>query len=113
MANRFTTHVAIRGNAADLNAFKVRHIVDGEPEEGQQFDFNTVIPRPAVLEGTLAASPKPEAHPQNLKALAETGFPDWYEWSIANWSTKWNSETLYIIKDEGNELVFVFRTAFR
>jgi hypothetical protein len=106
MANRFTTHVAIRGNAADLNAFKVRHIVDGEPEEGQQFDFNTVIPRPAVLEGTLAASPKPEAHPQNLKALAETGFPDWYEWSIAK-------ETLYIIKDEGNELVFVFRTAFR
>ena len=29
-------------------------------------------------------------HNEKLK-IAKTGFADWYDWSIANWGTKWNA----------------------
>lgn len=38
-----------------------------------------------------------------IRALKETGFVSWYEWSIANWGTKWNA---YSIEDRGDSLKF-------
>ena len=44
------------------------------------------------------------------KAIAETGFESWYEWSIANWGTKWNA---YSYKAESRDpLEFCFDTAW-
>ena len=38
-----------------------------------------------------------------LQNIKEYGFKDWYEWSIKNWGTKWNTSESYY---EGNTLSF-------
>jgi hypothetical protein len=47
-----------------------------------------------------------------LLAAADTGYPGWYEWSIANWGTKWGA---YQYKERDtlpNVFVFEFQTAW-
>lgn len=46
-----------------------------------------------------------------LLASADTGYPGWYEWSIANWGTKWGSYR-YKERQRSPELVFEFQTAW-
>lgn len=47
-----------------------------------------------------------------LQAVAETGYPDWYEWSIANWGTKWGAYA-YEDRERGDgRFVFKFETAW-
>jgi hypothetical protein len=113
MPNHYTTHVTIKGDRKVIDEFKAKHIrVPGfeDDPEAEQLDFNTVIPRPAVLEDTLSGTGE-ETHPQNLLAYAETGYLNWYDWSEVNWGTKWNSYELCIIED-GRQLVFTFHTAW-
>lgn len=31
----------------------------------------------------------------NFECLKEFGFSDWYDWTIVNWGTKWNSHNVY------------------
>jgi len=83
------------------------------PENGSQFlfDLNSVIPRPEVLEGTVSGSGEKEL-PQNLKALEETGYLHWYDWSMEKWGTKWNSYEFRWVLQEPNKLVFTFQTAW-
>ena len=47
-----------------------------------------------------------------LKILAETGYPSWYEWSIANWGTKWAVDEINIIYEDATRLDFAFDTAW-
>lgn len=47
-----------------------------------------------------------------LAAIEETGYPTWYEWSIANWGTKWNSYDLSILEESPGKLVCRFDTAW-
>lgn len=58
--------------------------------------------KPGVLEkGRLCA-----------QAIAETGYRDWYEWSIANWGTKWGAYD-YEDRERGDgRFVFKFETAW-
>lgn len=83
------------------------------PENGSQFlfDLNSVVPRPEVLEGTVSGSGEKEL-PQNLKALEETGFLHWYDWSLEKWGTKWNSYEFAWVLQEPEKLVFTFQTAW-
>lgn len=47
-----------------------------------------------------------------LLAAAETGYPGWYEWSTANWGTKWNSYR-YERRDRADgSFMFAFETAW-
>jgi hypothetical protein len=55
--------------------------------------------------------------PENLQkaelmkeAVDTTGFTSWYDWSIRNWGTKWNSMHFKRISDD--PFVFVFDTAW-
>lgn len=32
-----------------------------------------------------------EAYLRCIRAIKETGFPTWYEWSLKHWGTKWNA----------------------
>jgi len=44
--------------------------------------------------------------------LRKFGAPTWYEWSIKNWGTKWNSYDLEICAKEDGRLEFRFETAW-
>jgi hypothetical protein len=46
---------------------------------------------------------------KRLRAFSETGFPDWYEWSIHHWGAKWNAYHFRIATTE--PLEFYFDTA--
>ena len=47
-----------------------------------------------------------------IRILAETGFLNWYDWSIVNWGTKWNSTFTAIIEMDKNNLEFTMETAW-
>lgn len=47
-----------------------------------------------------------------LKILAKTGYPSWYEWSIANWGTKWAVDEINILYEDDSHLDFAFDTAW-
>ena len=50
----------------------------------QYFDFNKIIPQPENLfNGNLGAKER--------EMCKEQGIPNWYDWNIQNWDTKWNS----------------------
>lgn len=57
----------------------------------------------------------PEALDQGEKSrrcLEETGHPDWYEWSIANWGTKWGAYDYEERERADGRFVFKFETAW-
>ena len=47
---------------------------------------------------------------KRLRAVAETGFADWYDWSCRHWNTKWNAYGLHIVSE--SPLEFTFDTAW-
>ncbi|MGH9342554.1 MAG: hypothetical protein ACRD19_02150 [Terriglobia bacterium] len=47
---------------------------------------------------------------KRLRAFDETGFADWYDWSIANWHTKWNAYDFHLV--QLSPLEFTFNTAW-
>ena len=47
---------------------------------------------------------------KRMKAIAETGYGSWYNWSLDNWGTKWNSYDVEISDDY--QFVFTFCTAW-
>jgi hypothetical protein len=59
-----------------------------------------------------------EKHPEalvkgqaQLDCFRETGHLSWYEWSYANWGTKWNSYDFELRSSEPGRYVFKFETA--
>ena len=64
-----------------------------------------------VAAAYLAKRPDVEAAGQKrLRALAGTGWADWYGWSIANWGTKWGAYRYAEVSAE--PFVFRFETAW-
>ena len=64
-----------------------------------------------VAAAFLKQNPKwEEAGRARLQALLETGFADWYSWSIANWGTKWGAYDFSVV-DEA-PLTIKFDTAW-
>lgn len=47
-----------------------------------------------------------------IKAFEETGFTSWYDWSLANWGTKWNAYEFRVVSEERERLEFTFDTAW-
>lgn len=47
-----------------------------------------------------------------LRCAAETGYPGWYEWSCANWGTKWGSYEYEERSHDPGRFVFAFQTAW-
>lgn len=81
-------------------------------EDGKSIDFNKIISMPegiykTTTEGSFKirnAEQQEEwekeqeiLQEQNLK---EYGFSSWYDWSVANWDTKWNAYSCYTLENE-------------
>lgn len=52
---------------------------------------------------------------ENFECLKEFGYADWYNWSIDNWGTKWNSHSIFALvttQDDQTTLSLVMDTAW-
>jgi len=49
---------------------------------------------------------------QALDNIKRYGYKDWYDWSIANWGTKWNAYDFSIVYEDDHELHVQFDTAW-
>ena len=101
-------------------------------EDGSFLDLNKIVPMPKLIEQSLKYGDmkyltrqrtpeqekrmreKEETHEK--KCLALYGAKSWYDWSIQNWGTKWNTYSNHFsIKDTypfvGDEMLF-FQTAW-
>ena len=166
MPNHVTTFCKVSGSPAAVLAFRENHITKKKDpdsdKEYESFDFQTIIPKPAILNETTSGSEEalglaalvgevvwtdftrfkfleseiklegpPIRHAEQVhawlakhrpkvlevgrlaaRAIAETGYPDWYHWSIANWGTKWDAYDYEQRSSEPNLFAFKFETAW-
>lgn len=89
-------------------------------DDGKCLDFEKILPFPECIKasgkyGDLAfitakrnkleeEQVKAEQEAQEKLCLETTGYKNWYDWSIANWDTKWNAYSCYTLEDNFNEL---------
>jgi len=110
----------------------LRPYLSRNKEDGLFLDFNKIIPMPKLILQTLkfgdikqimkkktaSQLKKEEEDKCKLEKLCakECGATGWYDWSIKNWGTKWNSySNRFCTKDtdpqNGDEMLF-FNTAW-
>ena len=91
--------------------------IKAELEKGQECRlFNTIIPMPNELMGTVCGSveeDKRAAHAAQMQANIEKyGYPTWYEFANNKWGTKWDvSEPQYMENKDGSVTIW-FDTAW-
>jgi hypothetical protein len=110
MPNWTFNSLHIEGAEADLRAF-----LDAVKWQDEIFDFNRIIPMPELLKHTGSGYRSIDGQqvrewnvignetpllddksvrlftPEEEATLKAIGHRNWYDWSIANWGTKWNA----------------------
>lgn len=120
------------------HCYNTIEVVDGKPadyrkvaqalkSEEQAVDFNCVVPMPKALKGEndehghfSFPNPKKEETdtcgvPKSLAAefTKKYGAPNWYDWSLKNWGTKWNAYDIQeVVKSDGSPAIPQFMTAW-
>jgi hypothetical protein len=85
MPNWVYNSVSVVGDKKRVTEFRKKHFT---PEK--EFDFETIVPMPeTVFRGNLGAEERKQ-HGNN----------NWYDWSIANWGTKWNAGNTQLYSDK-------------
>jgi Ferredoxin-like domain in Api92-like protein len=129
MPNHISNRLTIEASIQQLEV--ILAAIQGKDPDGTKIpiDFHRIIPMPDLLRNTgcgltfingkrtetwWSDNERPYNHldrrPDRLltdeeqTALAMIGFTNWYEWSIANWGTKWNA---YSQQCDGNVLTFL------
>ena len=94
MPNHITNKIQFYGEKNDIS--KVLELIKGEDE---YIDFNKIIPMPNnIYQGNLG-----------IEERKKYGKNNWYDWSIANWGTKWGA--YYSRLDEKDNALY-FDTAW-
>ena len=70
------------------------------------FDFNKVVPMPPHSDKFFAKGGLGEEERKKY------GKNNWYDWSIENWGTKWNSCDGELVDEYDNKLIYEFNTAW-
>lgn len=105
MPNWFYMTLEVNGKEEDILTF-VRNVKGSKKyeTEGCDFDFNHFIPQPDNLFRDNLSTDKE-------KELKQQGIPDWYNWNVDNWGTKWNAHC-EIVDFNGGDAVFHLETAW-
>jgi len=120
MPNWTSNIIRVEGAEADLRAF-----LEAVKWQDEIFDFNRIIPMPELLKHTgsghqtidgqevsewyvIGVAPVWLAKdrlftPEEEATLKEIGHRCWYDWSIANWGTKWNACRAELAEDCASE----------
>ena len=117
MTNWVTINVNVTGEEKALAEFKEAHFVCvTDPDKPAwspdiNFDFNTIVPMPAVMHGTT--SPTRDDDKLNARIRKKMyGAENWYDWSITTWDTKWNASDTHINIDNAVNMEFSINTAW-
>ena len=96
--------------AADARRLVEKYIsaVNEAPDKSSAseiLDFNKIIPMPKELDVALKSIDPLTEKGQVLQKkyddnLAKFGFQSWYDWSLKNWGTKWNSYSVVFHGDQ-------------
>jgi hypothetical protein len=80
MPNWVKNNVKVIGTKKELEFFLEKHIKKNKINN-EILDFETIIPMPEnIFRGNIG-----------IKEEEKHGRNNWYDWSIENWGTKWNS----------------------
>lgn len=122
MPNWAYNQLTVYGDEQELNEFESKINISNE------IHLTVFKPMPDVLKDTTAPWPEsPEPNPNwakllaegdidqewydklcenrrteheaGVKAFKETGYHNWYEWSMKNWGTKWPPSETYIVRN--------------
>lgn len=110
MPNWFNFEMQVSGSKKEVLEF-VENVKGSKKfdTEGREFDFNHFIPQPENIFRENLSTDK-------QKELAEEGIPDWYNWNIDNWGTKWNvaidDMDVCVYNDGSADVFYVMRTAW-
>lgn len=99
--------------------------------ENSEFDFNKILPRPVDLDGICTGgreiagqhynmwrddadgNPVPITSDEQDRLIAQYGAANWYDWSIANWGTKWSPDSDVIVNIHDDDFIrYEFDTAW-
>jgi len=108
MPNWCWNHLEITGEEKQLHEFVEKSTKDKEHE----FSFNGTCPMPKTLRitaGTHLSFMEKIKRYINIKLY---GHDNWYNWSIANWGTKWDACESYISHDDIDYFAVSFQTAW-
>jgi len=86
MPNNTSTILELTGNKIQIAAF-----IDAVVTKDSNLDFNGVVPMPKELEGTTKGWGVKVDPEFSAELKSKFGFDNWYDWSVANWGTKWNA----------------------
>lgn len=105
MPNWVKNHVLIMDRQAIKDCVKTEHRQgNGWEEDVEFFDFNEIIPMPEELKDKTRYYPKCDADEKEDKELvAKYGADNWYDWSVDNWGTKWNTDSVRKVSPQAVE----------
>jgi len=84
---------------------KVLKLLRNEDSEGEVIDFGCIIPQPDNLfTGNLGSKEREQC--------AIEGRPNWYDWQIDAWGTKWNAYSQSLLDQDDGTLRIQFDTAW-
>lgn len=100
MPNWCMNELTVDGKQEDIEAFIQKSGLNGDG-----FSFQNLVPMPEIL--------RQDRGDRQKSAMDETGFKDWYDWSVANWGTKWDIDNNYdVMYEEDTSIGISFQTAW-
>ena len=96
MPNWCENEVTITGDTEEqIKEFK-EYVSAGEGE----FSFEAIVPMPENVKDTTH------------NHLGPNSGPNWYDWSIENWGTKWDADDVEVVDEDEESITYSFDTAW-